>query len=70
MPRVCFALTLGVVFLVSVLLGPPGGESTLLWWQKALYAVAGAAIALIALRLLSSEPGPQTSAGNRDDARK
>jgi peptidoglycan/LPS O-acetylase OafA/YrhL len=69
MPRVCFTLTLGVLFLVSVLLGPPGGESTLLWWQKALYAVAGAAIALIVLRLLP-EPSLERSATEQDQPPK
>ena len=56
MPRGCFLLSLGAAWLVSVALGFfAGGESTLLWWHKALYAMTGAVLALIVLRFLPAD---------------
>ena len=59
--RLCSLLAIGAVFLVSVAFGS-GGESTLLWWQKVLYAVAGGVAAIVVPRLLPSDEGVTDSA--------
>ena len=66
MSRVCFLLALAGAFVVSLVFGPSGGKSTLYWWQKALFAATGGLMALVALRLLASEPRPQRSAIKRE----
>ncbi len=67
MPRLCFLLAVGTAFLASVVAGPSGGESTLLWWHKALYAAAGGALALAALRLLPAAAPVDGTARDRGE---
>ena len=66
MPRLCILFAVGTAFLVSVVAGPSGGESTLLWWHKALYAAAGGALAIAAFRLLPSPAHAPADGAARD----
>jgi hypothetical protein len=66
MSRACFAIGLGLGWLITLLLGySAGGEPTLSWTSKVLYAAAGGAAALLALRLLASRAPISVSARSR-----
>jgi hypothetical protein len=69
MSRVCFLLALASAFVVSVAMGPSAGESTLYWWQKALFVATGGLMAMAALRLFAHAPKPQRSAVRREHPR-
>jgi hypothetical protein len=44
--------------------------SSLLWWQKSLYALVGGALALLLLRLLPVDARPATAASKAPADRK
>jgi hypothetical protein len=62
MPRLCLLIALGAVFVTSVVLNSSAEPSSLLWWQKTLYALVGGALALLLLRVLPVDARPAAAA--------
>ncbi len=62
MSRLCFLIAWGAVFVTSVVLNSSAEPSSLLWWQKTLYALVGGVLALLLLRVLPVDARPAAAA--------